>query len=133
MNLRAIANGMTSRVRPNTSITWRRSTGWTQDPDTGTRTAQYADRQIIGQIQAVSSQDLQLLGGFATQGYHRAIYINGHALGTLRNEMKGGDLFIFGGQNWKAVSLPEDWDDAGWCKIIVTQTQQGGDGADIPE
>ena len=133
MNLRGIANGMTSRVRPNRSITWRRSTGWAQDPDTGQRTSTYSDRQIIGQIQAVSSQDLQLLGGFATQGYHRSIYINGHALGTLRNEMKGGDQFLFDGKTWKVVAIPEDWDDAGWCKILVTLIQQGGTGADVPE
>lgn len=133
MNLRGIANGMTSRVRPNRTITWRRSTGWTQDPTNGQRTATYADVTIVGQIQAVSSKDLQLLGGFATQGYFRSIYINGHALGTLRNEMKGGDLFLFNSQTWKVTAIPEDWDDAGWCKILVTLVQQGGDGADAPE
>lgn len=133
MNLRSIANGSTRAIRPNNPVVWRRSNGYTQDPDTGQRTPAYIDVNIPANIQAVSSQELNMVLGMGIQGYHRALYINGSALGTMRNLMKGGDMFLFSGATWKATIVPEDWDDCGWSRVIVTLQQQGGTGADIPE
>lgn len=130
MNLRSLANGATRAVRPNRTVTWQRSTGWTQDPDTAQRMATYQTINLPAQIQAVSSTDLQLLNGLNIQGYHRCLYINGRALGAVRNQMKGGDIFLFDGQEWKVTLVPEDWDDCGWSRVIVTLQQESGSGAD---
>ena len=130
MNLRSIANGMTRAVRPNTTILWRRATGYTQDATTLQRTPSYQDIYLSAQIQALSSDDLKLFDGLNLQGYHRSIYINGRALGAVRNEMKGGDIFQFNGQEWKVAIVPEDWDDCGWSRVIVTLQQESGSGAD---
>lgn len=131
MNLRGIANSMTRAVRPNQSITWRRSTGWTQDMTTGQRTATYQAVVLPAQVQALSTGDMRLDPGLVMQGNHRVLYINGGALGVLRNELKGGDWFLFNGQTWKATVVPENWDDCGWSRVIVTEIQQGGSGADV--
>lgn len=132
MNLRSVANGSTRAIRPNNSVVWRRSNGYTQDATTGQRTPVYIDIHVPANIQAVSSQDLNMILGLGIQGYHRTLYINGSALGTMRNLMKGGDLFLFSGAEWKATIVPEDWDDCGWSRVLVTLVQQGGSGADIP-
>ena len=130
MNLRSLANGSTRAVRPNKPVVWQRSAGWVQDPDTMLRVPAYQTINIQAQIQAVTSDDLKLMDGLNIQGYHRCVYLNSRALGAVRNEMKGGDLFLFGGQTWKVTLVPEDWDDCGWSRVIVTLQQEGGTGAD---
>ena len=98
---------------------------------TGQRSATYLDVIIQAQIQALSTGDMRLDPGLALQGEHRCLYINGNALGVLRDEMKGGDWFIINGKTWKASAIPENWDDCGWSRVIITRVQQGGSGADV--
>lgn len=131
MNLRGIANGLTQAVRPNTTIIWRRNIGWRQDDETGARSANFADMQFTAQIQALSSTDLKLMAGLNIQGYHRSVYLNGRAAAAMRGMAKGGDYFIFGGQQWKVTMVPEDWDDCGWTRVIVTLQQDCGRGSDV--
>lgn len=130
MNLRAMANTLTSRVNPNRSITWRRGGTWTQDPDTLARVPSYTDVTLTGQIQPLTSDDMALIQGLNVQGYHRAIYLNAQSAGVVRGKLKPLDLFIWGGQTWRVLTTPEAWDESGWSRVFVTLQQTIGDGAD---
>ncbi|ARW48144.1 hypothetical protein [Acetobacter pasteurianus] len=121
MNLRSIANGMTRRVKSNKTVVWRRNVGWDQDPVTFKRTPKYQSIVLSANIQPVSSTDLEFVDGINKQGYSRAVYLNARAMGQLRSELRGGDLFTFCGQEWLVTQVPEDWDENGWCRVIVTR------------
>lgn len=123
MNIRALANAATSRISPNMPIIWRQNMGIVQDMKTGKRSANWQDTPLVGQVQALTSHDLRHIEGLNQQGYTRAIYLNAQAMGARRSEMKGGDLFLFNGQTWKVISVPENWPLNGWGKVIVALRQ----------
>lgn len=123
MNIRALANAATSRISPNMSIIWRQNMGAVQDMKTGKRSANWQDTVLVGQVQALTSHDLRHIEGLNQQAYTRAVYLNAQAMGARRSEMKGGDLFLFNGQTWKVISVPENWPLNGWGKVIVALRQ----------
>lgn len=123
MNIRALANAATCRISPNMPIIWRQNRGTVQDRTTGRRSTSWQDTPLVGQVQALTAHDLRHIEGLNQQAYTRAIYLNAQALGVRRSEMKGGDLFLFNGQTWKIISIPENWPLNGWGKVIVTLRQ----------
>lgn len=130
MNLRGLANGLTRTVNPNRVVHWMRGVGVGQDPETGERFPVFDTVIFQANIQAVSSSELQLISAMNMEGYHRAVYINGSSIGPVRDEIRPGDVFKFGGRTWKVTQVPEDWDENGWSKVIVTMQQGTGAGTE---
>lgn len=117
MDLRGLANGVTSTVNPNKTVTVRRSTGYTigagrkqvpgyADPVTGP-----------GQIQALDANDIKQLDGLNVQGTIRAIYLRGNLAGVIRPDGTGGDIVQIAGQDWLVVKVLEGWPT--WTKAAI--------------
>ena len=117
MDLRGIANGVTTTVNPNKTVTVLRSTGYTigagrkqvpgyADPVTGP-----------GQIQALDANDIKQLDGLNIQGTVRAIYLRGVLAGVVRPDGTGGDLVEVDGQTWLVVKVLEGWPT--WTKAAI--------------
>ncbi len=127
MNLHAIVRGAITVVNPDVPATLRRSSGFTIAPD-GTQVPEYVDVQGVPvQVQALSFQDLHQLDGLNIQGVRRAVYLNGAAMGIVRNLQVGGDLFIFPagvlpeGDTWLVAHVLEQWGPGPeWCKCALT-------------
>lgn len=123
MNLHSIVTPAISTVNPFVAATVRRSSGYATLPD-GTQVPAYTDASISVQVQALTFSDLQQLSSLNIQGARRAVYLNGAALGVVRNLQVGGDLFIFPdgtlpeGNTWLVAHMLEMWPD--WCKAAIT-------------
>lgn len=122
MNIRGMANGLTTNVNPNIDVIWIKSTGYTTS-SSGHRTPTTESVTIKGQVQADSGELLKHIDGLNIQGVLRFVYLYGNAQGVVRPDAKGGDVLQFpqvpGGpvQSWKVVHVMETWDV--WCKVIV--------------
>lgn len=117
MDLRGIANGVSSTVNPNTLVTVLRSTGYTIG--TGARQIPSYAAPATGpaQIQAIDSVDLKQLDGLNIQGTIRAIYLRGSLAGVVRPQGEGGDLVQFASQSWLVVKVLESWPT--WTKAAI--------------
>jgi hypothetical protein len=126
MNLHGIVRGAITVVNQDVLATLRRSTGYTISPD-GTQIPAYADTPDIAvQVQAASSDDIRQLDGLNIQGIRRVAYLNGSAMGVVRNLQVGGDLFIFPagvlpeGDTWLVAHVMEQWGPGSeWCKVAL--------------
>ncbi len=123
MNLRRIANGLTSRVNRNIPATLVRSTGgYTTNAD-GTRVPYTENVPVRAQVQGVSAKDLQHLDGLNIQGVMRSVHLSGDVEGAVRVDQRGGDILLFSEtpgsapQSWKIAMVMETWAD--WCRVIV--------------
>lgn len=127
MNLRGIANSVTSTVNPNTPAQLSRSTGYTTT-DSGKRAPVYAapvTAQV--QVQALSGPQIQHLDSLNVAGVLRSARLNGDWRNVYRVDSQGGDLIAFGGtpdvpaslQNttWLVVQVFETWPD--WCSLAI--------------
>jgi len=117
MNLRRIANSVTTAVNPNVSVTLLKSNGYTIGPGL-TQIPSYAD-PIVGpaQIQALDGDDLKHLDGLNLQGSIRAIYMYGLLAGVLRPDETGGDIIQIDGRNWLVTKVLETWPN--WTKAVI--------------
>lgn len=122
MDLRGIANGITSTVNKNVTARVLRSTGYT----IGTGLKQvptYAD-PIVGpaNVQALDNDDLKQIDGLNLQGVIRAIYLRGALAGTVRPNQTGGDLVLLQDdkavwRTWLVVKVLESWPT--WSKAVI--------------
>lgn len=117
MDLRGIANSVSSTVNPNTQVSVRRSTGYTLGAGARQVPTYAAGVDGPANIQALSSDDIRQLDGLNIQGTLRAIYLRGALAGVIRPDQTGGDLVTFGGQNWLVVKVLEAWPD--WTKAAI--------------
>ncbi len=117
MDLRGLANGVTSTVNPNKTVTVRRSTGYTIGAGRK-QVPGYAD-PVTGpaQIQALDANDIRQLDGLNIQGTVRAIYLRGVLAGVVRPDGTGGDLVEVDGQTWLVVKVLEGWPT--WTKAAI--------------
>ena len=123
MDLRSIANSISSTVNQNEIVTVKRSTGYTMGAGRRQVPA-YAD-PVTGpaQIQALDGKELQHTEGLNIQGTIRAIYLRGSLAGVIRPDQVGGDLVIRGnGEEWLVVKVLESWPN--WTKAAIVK--QGG-------
>lgn len=116
MNLRGIANGLTSRINPNVAGVFQVNTGFTTLPG-GKRVPSYNNVDVSVQFQELSSTDLKQIDAVNIQGILRSAYLNGNFNGVNRPEQKGGDILLVGNDKWLVVKVPELWPE--WCRIIV--------------
>ncbi len=121
MDLYAETRGI-GEINPDISATWQQSTGYTTDA-AGNRTPTYNTQNVTIQVQALSGDDLQVLGYYQMEGVYRCVYMYGDVVGLVRADEKGGDLLTFAQdpskapQVWKVVKVFETWRD--WCRLAV--------------
>ena len=116
MNLRGIANGLTSRINPNVAGVFQVNAGFTTLPG-GKRVPSYNNVDVSVQFQELSSTDLKQIDAVNIQGILRSAYLNGNFNGVNRPEQKGGDILLVGNDKWLVVKVPELWPE--WCRVIV--------------
>ena len=123
MDLRGIANGVSSTVNPNKTVTVRRSTGYTIGAGRK-QVPGYAD-PVTGpaQIQALDANDIKQLDGLNIQGTVRAIYLRGVLAGVVRPDGTGGDLVEIGAETWLVVKVLESWPT--WTKAAIVLQMPG--------
>ena len=117
MDLRGIANGVTTAVNPNKTVTVLRSTGYTIGAGRRQVPSYAAPVTGPGQIQALDANDIKQLDGLNVQGTIRAIYLRGALAGVVRPDGTGGDLVQIDGQNWLVVKVLEGWPT--WTKAAI--------------
>ena len=116
MDLRGIANSVTSQVNPNVAVTVRRSNGYTVGAGLKQVPA-YVDTTGYAQVQALDGNDLRQMEGLNITGTLRAIYLRGNLAGVVKPENKGGDLVVMNGQTWLVVKVLEHWPT--WTKAAI--------------
>ena len=124
MDLRGLANGVTTTVNPNQTVTVLRSTGFTTGAGAKQVPSYAAPVSGPGQIQALDADDIKQLDGLNIQGTIRAIYLRGALAGVVRPDGTGGELVKRdnGAPTWLVVKVLESWPD--WTKAaIVLQGQ----------
>ena len=123
MDLRGIANGVSSTVNPNQTVRVSRSTGYTIGAGRKQVPSYATPVEGPGQVQALDGKDLQQLDGLNVQGTIRAIYLRGALAGVIRPDGTGGDLVeTADGQTWLVVKVLESWPT--WTKAAIVL--QGG-------
>jgi hypothetical protein len=122
MDLRSIANSVSSTVNPNISVIVRRSSGYTIGAGRKQVPAYAADVSGPAQMQALDSKDLKQLDGLNIQGTIRALYLRGTLAGVVRPDSTGGDLVLIGAETWLVVKVLESW--PSWTKAAIAL--QGG-------
>lgn len=119
MDLRGIANGVSSTVNPNELVSVSRSTGFTVGAG-GRQVPTYA-AEVSGfaQVQALDGDELKQLDSLNIQGVLRAIYLRGALAGVIRPNQTGGDLVKRknGAETWLVVKVLEQWPD--WVKAAI--------------
>lgn len=123
MDLRGIANGVSSTVNPNKTVTVRRSTGYTIGAGRKQVPGYAAPVTGPAQVQALDNDDLKQLDGLNVQGTIRAIYLRGVLAGVVRPDGTGGDLVEVDGQNWLVVKVLEGWPT--WTKAAIVLQMPG--------
>lgn len=123
MDLRGIANGVTSTVNPNQTVTVLRSTGYTIGAGRRQVPGYAAPITGPGQIQALDANDIKQLDGLNVQGTIRAIYLRGVLAGVIRPDGTGGDIVQIDGQEWLVVKVLEGWPT--WTKAAVVLQMPG--------
>lgn len=122
MDLRGLANSVTSTINPNETVTVLRSTGYTIGAGAKQVPAFAAPVTGPAQVQALDANDIKQLDGLNIQGTIRAIYLRGTLAGVVRPNQTGGDIIQRGAQTWLVVKVLESWPD--WTKAaIVLQGQ----------
>ena len=127
MDLRGLANGVTTSVNPNITVTVKRSAGYTVDPLSLKQMPAY-DTPVTGpgQLQALDADDIKQLDGLNIQGTVRAIYLRGVLAGVVRPTEQGGDVVTIAAQagvpsmlvgTWLVVRVLEGW--TGWTKAAI--------------
>jgi hypothetical protein len=119
MDLRGLANGVTSTVNPNETVSVLRSTGFTVGAGAKQVPSYAAAVDGPAQVQALDADDIKQLDGLNIQGTVRAIYLRGSLAGVVRPNQTGGDLVKrkAGAETWLVVKVLESWPD--WTKAAI--------------
>ena len=130
MDLRGIANGVTSTVNPNQTVTVLRSTGYTIGAGRRQVPSYAAPVTGPGQIQALDANDIKQLDGLNIQGTIRAIYLRGVLAGVIRPDGTGGDIVQVKDpatgdvlETWLVVKVLEGWPT--WTKAAIVLQMPG--------
>ena len=123
MDLRGLANGVTSTINPNETVTVLRSTGFTTGAGAKQVPSYAAPVSGPAQIQALDADDIKQLDGLNIQGTIRAIYLRGTLAGVVRPNQTGGDIVQISGQDWLVVKVLEGWPT--WTKAAIVLQMPG--------
>lgn len=125
VNLRAIANRMTSTVNPNLIVQWRRYAGYTTGPSGKVTVTYDPAAPVVMQVQALTKKEIEHLDAMNLSPCDRAAYVNGQMQAYDRLEQTGGDFLFFENAWWKIMAILEGWTTAGWCKVALTKQKTG--------
>lgn len=122
INLRVMANSVTSVINPNIPAVLKRSIGYVTD-DAGVRVNTFMEQNIVIQSQSMTSKELQLVESLGLQGYTRAVHLNGNIEGLRRHVEQGADILTFKQHDdaepmdWLVVQVMESWPN--WCRVLL--------------
>lgn len=120
MDLRGIANGVTSAVNKNQIVNVKRAVSYQMGA--GRRQIPIYQDPVSGpaQIQPADSDDLKQVDGLNVQGVYRTIFLRGRLAGVIRADGTGGDLVTdTNGDEWLVVKVLEAWPT--WTKALICQ------------
>jgi hypothetical protein len=119
MDLRSIANSVSSTINANEAVSVLRSNGYTIGAGAKQVPGYAAPVSGFAQVQALDGVDLQKLDGLNIQGNIKAIYLRGSLAGALRPDSKGGDIVKRknGAETWLVVKVLEAWPT--WTKAAI--------------
>ena len=130
MDLRGLANGVTTTVNPNQTVTVLRSTGFTMGAGAKQVPSYAAPVSGPAQIQALDADDIKQLDGLNIQGTIRAIYLRGTLAGVVRPNQTGGDIIQIKDpttgdvlETWLVVKVLEGWPT--WTKAAIVLQMPG--------
>ena len=115
-----LAGSLTGEVNPQINATVRISTGSTENPD-GSPCIQYDTADIVIEVQALTSQELQQIQNINQQADNRAVYVRGAAKALNRPLQANGDILTFYGSDWLVIQQLEEWGCGEWSKVAVTR------------
>lgn len=122
MNLRAIANGATAAVNPNTAALLRLPDKYRTD-DAGRRSTVFRDEPVTIQAQSLSAAEREQFDGLLQQGQMLSVYVSGQFHVLRRIAGKGAEKLLFTAygesepSEWLVKSLQESWPN--WCRVVV--------------
>ena len=117
MDLRGIANRVSSTVNPNIPATVTRSTGYTMGAGMKQIPTYAAPLSCTVQMQALDGKDLAQVDGLNIQGVIKSVFIRGLLSGVNQPNVTGGDMLQINGQSWLVVKVLEGWPT--WTKAAV--------------
>lgn len=122
MNLRGVANRLTSAINPNQPARVYVSAGYVTDA-AGRQTPAYRrdDTDSLVQVQALTKKELEHLAELNISDATRGCYANRQLTGVDRVLQSGGDLLDMSDGRWLVTAVLEGWTTAGWCKVALTR------------
>lgn len=125
INLRGIANSAIQQINPNQLIKISAPNGYTVDPDTLLQMPSYTQLTAQGNIQALTSDDLDQMSGLNIEGTLRAVYLYGNWGGVLRPDGQPNTILTLTTnesgttkeREWNVFRVLEMW--STWCKVAV--------------
>ena len=119
MDLHGLVRQTIAAVNSETQVSLYQSIGAITSLD-GSQAPQYSATTAGAQVQALSTKDLQHMNSLNITGIMRKIYLEGPQWSSVvRADLRGGDIFVFGGYTWLVSSVIESWPD--WSAVVVTQ------------
>lgn len=123
LNLHGIVRGAINANNSDIVLLYLASTGNTTRAG-GKQVPSYANPvRLMGQVQPLTSDQLQHYDFVNAQGIYRSVYAFGQQNAIDRIVQLGGDLLQFaempGGvvRSWLIKAVPEQW--PGWCNLVV--------------
>ncbi|AXU19714.1 hypothetical protein C7W88_12870 [Novosphingobium sp. THN1] len=131
INLRSMANRLTSGVNPNVTATLLVSTGYATDA-AGLQVPTYAAPETVTvQVQALTQKELQHLDKLNITNGQAGVFVDRQLNSADRSTGSGGDVFQFPdspsipadlrGSEWLVVAVLEGWPGSGWCRAAITR------------
>lgn len=131
INLRSMANRLTSGVNPNVTATLLVSTGYATDAS-GLQVPTYAAPETVTlQVQALTQKELQHLDKLNITNGQAGVFVDRQLNSANRSTGSGGDVFQFPdspsiptdlrGSEWLVVAVLEGWPGSGWCRAAITR------------
>ena len=121
MDLRGIANSVSTAVNPNVIVTVLRSDGYTIGAGLRQIPKYLPAATGSAQIQALDGNDLRQLDGLNVQGHIKAIFLRGVLAGVIRPDNAGGDIVQIAGRDWLVVKVLEGWPT--WTKAAIVMQE----------
>lgn len=123
MNLHAIAGPAVGIVNPQIDVQWYKSLGYT---DVNRKQVPlFAPCVVVkAQVQALTIKDIKQIDNLNLQGTAtNTAYLHGNDVqSVVREDRRGGDLFVFGGWEYLVMGILEAWPD--WCKVALTRQKR---------
>lgn len=125
MNLNALVSPVVAAVTPRELVQVFRNVG--QDNVRGVVTPRYEalPPDAVG-IYPASPKDLELVNRVGMNTVTLSFFFNGIVRGLDRPHLTGGDLIFARDEWWLVCAVPDDYTQAGWCRVLGCLQVTGG-------